>query len=253
MRGRTDLITHFSKRLSQRSYKVEISLPYKLVCCCGLVAVRHVSDTFIKTDEILLKPKGGFFGAMSERGIGGSKCGATCALALVLKVFIKSPTPIACPSDDICGAIRLMTLMLHAPALSCARSMRSHHGWKATPCPPAPQPPPAGQEALESPGEASEVGSAMVWDGRMCRTAGRGKCCQPTWVMRVSFWFAVPTAFSSARTTCPTSALAVPCHVIPATEGPQHDLLTHVLTSDHSPLLQSCVREATGLATVIVT
>jgi len=48
-------------------------------------AMRHVSDTFIKTDEILLKPKGGFFGAMSERGIGGSKCGATCALALVLK------------------------------------------------------------------------------------------------------------------------------------------------------------------------
>lgn len=61
--------------------------PYVLVCCCGLAAVRHVSDTFIKTDEILLKPKGGFFGAMSERGVGGSKCGATCALALVLKVL----------------------------------------------------------------------------------------------------------------------------------------------------------------------
>ena len=30
--------------------------------------------------------QGGFFGAMGERGVGGSKCGATCALALVIEV-----------------------------------------------------------------------------------------------------------------------------------------------------------------------
>lgn len=31
--------------------------------------------------------KGGFFGAFGERGVGGSKCGATCALVLVIKVI----------------------------------------------------------------------------------------------------------------------------------------------------------------------
>lgn len=48
-------------------------------------AVKHVMDTFTVADEVVLKPKGGFFGAMGERGVGGSKCGATCALALVFK------------------------------------------------------------------------------------------------------------------------------------------------------------------------
>lgn len=44
---------------------------------------RDIEQAFIEADEILLQPKGGFFGAFGERGVGGSKCGATCALALV--------------------------------------------------------------------------------------------------------------------------------------------------------------------------
>lgn len=33
----------------------------------------------------ILSPKGGFMGMVGERGIGGSKCGSTAAVALVYK------------------------------------------------------------------------------------------------------------------------------------------------------------------------
>ena len=36
-----------------------------------------------QADRRLLAPKGGFFGGMGERGVGGSKCGATAAVALL--------------------------------------------------------------------------------------------------------------------------------------------------------------------------
>ena len=38
----------------------------------------------MQADQKLLASKPGFFGAMGERGIGGSKCGATGAIALLL-------------------------------------------------------------------------------------------------------------------------------------------------------------------------
>lgn len=37
----------------------------------------------MQADAKLLQPRGGFFGAMGERGVGGSKCGATAAVAMV--------------------------------------------------------------------------------------------------------------------------------------------------------------------------
>lgn len=40
----------------------------------------------LQADKKLLAPKGGFFGAMGERGVGGSKCGATGVVALVYSV-----------------------------------------------------------------------------------------------------------------------------------------------------------------------
>ncbi|KAK9828457.1 hypothetical protein WJX72_000107 [[Myrmecia] bisecta] len=42
-----------------------------------------ITDAFLQADTKLLQPKGGFFGAMGERGVGGSKCGATGAVALL--------------------------------------------------------------------------------------------------------------------------------------------------------------------------
>jgi protein phosphatase 1L len=73
---------------------------------------RDIGQAFVQADETLLQAKvgrdsptalddgtfvsdadingfclkGGFFGAFGERGVGGSKCGATCALAMVIKV-----------------------------------------------------------------------------------------------------------------------------------------------------------------------
>ncbi len=38
-----------------------------------------------QADERLLQPKSGFFGGMGERGIGGSKCGSTAAVALAFR------------------------------------------------------------------------------------------------------------------------------------------------------------------------
>lgn len=37
----------------------------------------------LQADKALLAPKKGFFGGMSERGVGGSKCGATGAVAVM--------------------------------------------------------------------------------------------------------------------------------------------------------------------------
>ena len=49
-------------------------------------AVQHINEAFLKADAKILAPKSGFFGAMGERGLGGSKCGATAAVALVFQV-----------------------------------------------------------------------------------------------------------------------------------------------------------------------
>ena len=38
----------------------------------------------LQADQKLLASKPGFFGAMGERGVGGAKCGATGAVALLL-------------------------------------------------------------------------------------------------------------------------------------------------------------------------
>ncbi len=37
----------------------------------------------MQADRRLLAPKGGFFGSLGERGVGGSKCGSTAAIALL--------------------------------------------------------------------------------------------------------------------------------------------------------------------------
>ncbi len=73
-----------------------------------------MEDTFAKTDEVLLKPKGGFFGAMGERGVGGSKCGATCALALVLQA---PPPPLPSPARTH-GAARRISSCSHRQSLA---------------------------------------------------------------------------------------------------------------------------------------
>ncbi|KAK9904264.1 hypothetical protein WJX75_008050 [Coccomyxa subellipsoidea] len=48
-------------------------------------AESDIADAFIKADERLLQPKSGFFGGMGERGVGGSKCGSTAAVALAFR------------------------------------------------------------------------------------------------------------------------------------------------------------------------
>ncbi|GMH40048.1 hypothetical protein BSKO_07952 [Bryopsis sp. KO-2023] len=42
-----------------------------------------IRKAFIQADIKLLQPPGGFFGAFGERGVGGSKCGATGAVAAI--------------------------------------------------------------------------------------------------------------------------------------------------------------------------
>ena len=42
----------------------------------------------------VLAPKGGLFGAMGERGLGGSKCGATAAIALLYEVRPRTAKPL---------------------------------------------------------------------------------------------------------------------------------------------------------------
>lgn len=44
-----------------------------------------ISNAFTAADRKILAPKGGFLGMVGERGIGGSKCGSTAAVALFFK------------------------------------------------------------------------------------------------------------------------------------------------------------------------
>lgn len=44
-----------------------------------------ITEAFLAADRKILTPKKGFMGMMGERGIGGSKCGATGAVAVVYK------------------------------------------------------------------------------------------------------------------------------------------------------------------------
>lgn len=46
-----------------------------------------ITDAFLKADSKLLAPQGGFLG-MGERGVGGSKCGASAAVALIYNVRV---------------------------------------------------------------------------------------------------------------------------------------------------------------------
>ena len=55
-------------------------------------AIQHIMEAFLKADAKVLQPKKGFFGAMGERGLGGSKCGATAAVALLYEVRTGSST-----------------------------------------------------------------------------------------------------------------------------------------------------------------
>ncbi|KAI3424897.1 hypothetical protein D9Q98_008281 [Chlorella vulgaris] len=46
---------------------------------------KAISEAFIQADAAILSPKGGFLGMVGERGIGGSKCGSTAAVAIIYK------------------------------------------------------------------------------------------------------------------------------------------------------------------------
>jgi len=53
----------------------------------GSTIERDITETFLAADRNILAPKkSGIFGMMGERGIGGSKCGATGAVAILFKV-----------------------------------------------------------------------------------------------------------------------------------------------------------------------
>ena len=51
-----------------------------------------INDAFLEADKTLLAPKKGIFGGMGERGIGGSKCGATGALQSILCLKFRART-----------------------------------------------------------------------------------------------------------------------------------------------------------------
>eukprot|EP00963_Diacronema_lutheri_P000705 scaffold44_cov339-Pavlova_lutheri.AAC.41 len=44
---------------------------------------KTLTKAFLEADKVLLAPKKGFMGQFGERGVGGSKCGSTAAIALV--------------------------------------------------------------------------------------------------------------------------------------------------------------------------
>ena len=44
---------------------------------------------FCQPPQKILSPKGGFMGMVGERGIGGSKCGSTAAVAMVYKTKVR--------------------------------------------------------------------------------------------------------------------------------------------------------------------
>jgi protein phosphatase 1L len=59
-----------------------------------------VTQAFLAADKKILAPKSGFFGAMGERGIGGSKCGATAAVALLYQNAAGKDTLLAANAGD---------------------------------------------------------------------------------------------------------------------------------------------------------
>lgn len=57
--------------LPTRGCRPRLPAVHSIACPCAL--------------QKILSPKGGFMGMVGERGIGGSKCGSTAAVALVYK------------------------------------------------------------------------------------------------------------------------------------------------------------------------
>lgn len=53
--------------------------------------------------QAILAPKGGFMGMVGERGVGGSKCGSTAAVALIFKNKVP---PLAWAALVFCTAVR---------------------------------------------------------------------------------------------------------------------------------------------------
>ncbi|EFN53124.1 hypothetical protein CHLNCDRAFT_137480 [Chlorella variabilis] len=60
---------------------------------------KAITEAFIQADKQILAPKGGFMGMVGERGIGGSKCGSTAAVALIYKHQGKSQLLVANSGD----------------------------------------------------------------------------------------------------------------------------------------------------------
>ena len=58
------------------------------------------AKAFVEMDRKLLQQAPGFFGTFGERGVGGSKCGATGAVAVIFRV---SPTAMSA-NKSICYA-----------------------------------------------------------------------------------------------------------------------------------------------------
>lgn len=77
-----------------------------------------ITDAFLKADSKLLAPQGGFLG-MGERGVGGSKCGASAAVALLYTVRTLCASPVCLSAvhthahhitlQDTTGATQLLT------------------------------------------------------------------------------------------------------------------------------------------------
>ena len=50
----------------------------------GAAAEVGIREAFVQADKRLLQPQGGFLG-MGERGVGGSKCGASAAIMIIYR------------------------------------------------------------------------------------------------------------------------------------------------------------------------
>jgi protein phosphatase 1K len=59
-----------------------------------------ITEAFLAADRKVLAPKPGLFGMMGERGIGGSKCGATGAVAILVKGKTGEPALLAANAGD---------------------------------------------------------------------------------------------------------------------------------------------------------
>jgi protein phosphatase 1L len=66
----------------------------------GAAPTAAINEAFRAADKRILAPKKGFLGAMGERGIGGSKCGATGAVALLYKDKSGKPCILAANAGD---------------------------------------------------------------------------------------------------------------------------------------------------------